>query len=179
MQELSKDEERRVKRVKAAKAAYDPRRVPGTPAIGFAAKPVISPAWSVTLGEFELDLVVRSAGGSGRGVSVRVSGAALEAIELQSIDSGGSVASFELDGDGMRAELTEMDLAQGYVVPLDPRPSGDIQKSYAEELLRETHMTLTLRGRAIDASRELMRVEVAALGASSTPLKWMRPLVVE
>jgi hypothetical protein len=153
--------------------------VPGTPAIGFAARPVISPGWNVVRGEFELDLVVRSAGGSGRGVSVRVSGPALDAIELQSVDAGGCEASFLPDGDGMRAELAEVAIAEGYVVPLDPRPSGEIQKGYADELLRDTHMTLTLRGRAIDASRGLMRVEVAALGASSTPLSWIRPLIVE
>lgn len=179
MQELSKDEQRRSRRVKAAKAAYDPRRVPGTPAIGFAARPVISPGWKLERGEFELDLVVRSAGGSGRGISVRVSGAALGSIELESVGAGGQEASFVPDGDGVRAELEEVVIVQGYVVPLDPRPSGDIQKTYAEELLRDTHMTLTLRGRAIDASRELMRVEVAALGASSTPLSWIRPLIVE
>jgi len=79
----------------------------------------------------------------------------------------------------MISELEEMVIAEGYVVPLDPRPSGEIQKGYADELLRNTHMTLTLRGRAIEASRGLMRVEVAALGASSTPLSWIRPLIVE
>ena len=179
MPEPSKDEVRRIKRVKAAKAAYHPRKVPGTPAIGFAAKPVVSPGWTLERGEFELDLIVRSAGGTGRGLAVRVSGAALDAIELESVDAEGCEASFVPDGDGVRAELEEVVITQGYVVPLDPRPSGDIQKGYAEELLRETHMTLTLRGRAKDASRELLRVEVAALGESSTPLSWIRPLIVE
>ena len=76
-------EERRRQRAEAHRKAYDPRRVPGNPAIGFAAKPVTSPPWNLEVGDFELDLVVRSAGGVGKGVSVRVSGDALDAIERE------------------------------------------------------------------------------------------------
>ena len=179
MTTTDKDAERRRMRIKKAKQAYDPRRVPGTPAIGFAAKPLTSPGWTVGIGEFELDLVIRSAGGMGRGVSVRVSGEALDAIELESLAGCGTKASFEEDGDGFVAQIADLEICQGYVVPLDPRPSGDIQKSYAEELLRDTHMTLTLRGRATEVGNPLMRVEIAALGATSSPLRWMRPLIVE
>ena len=175
----SKAEGRRLKRIATVRAGYHPRKVPGTPAIGFPAKPVTTPRWQVGAGDFALDLVVRSAGGSGRGIVVRLSGDALSALEVQSLGSGDARADFEPHGDGLRAELTDVDIVEGFVMPLDPKPSGEIQKGYAEEIIRSTHFTLTLHGRALEPCQKLLRVEIGALGESSTPLALTRPLTIE
>jgi len=160
-----------------ADKAYYLERVPGTPCIGFAAKPVVSPPWTISTGEFALPFVVRSSGGAGRGLAIRLSGPALEGVTLTSVSLGGESVEFRPDGDGQLAELPDVPLVQGVMLPFNPKPT-DAQKSIAEAILRESHIHLVVHGCAERASQAILRVEVSALGASSTPLKWMRPLVV-
>lgn len=154
-------------------------RLEGTPTIGFAAKPVVSPPWTVPSGDFALPLVVRSAGGPGRGVAVRLSGAALEGVTATRVRLGDAEAAFSPDDDGLRAELPDVALPPGVVLPITPPPAGDEQKAMADAQLRETHLELVVHGHAAGPSGALLRVEVSALGATSSPLKWMRPLTVE
>lgn len=160
------------------KKAFYVKRVPGEPAIGFAAKPVVSPPWTITTGDFALPLVVRSAGGPGEGLAIRLSGAALEGLVLSAASIGGASAAFRPDGDGQLAELPDTVLAEGVVLPFDPKPMNDSHKAVAEAVLRESHLSLVVTGKASAPSQAILRVEVSALGASSSPLKWMRPLVV-
>ncbi len=158
--------------------AFYVKRVPGEPCMGFAAKPVVSPPWTITTGKFALPLVVRSAGGPGKGIAVRLSGAALEGLTLTGASVGADTVAFRPDGDGQVAELPDTPLSEGVVFPFDPKPTSDSQKAIAEAVLRESHLQLVVHGSAAKASSAILRVEVSALGASSSPLKWMRPLVV-
>ena len=164
---------------KDADRAYFLRRVPGEACVGFAAKPVASPPWTIRTGEFVLPLVVRSAGGVGRGLAVRLSGPAIEDLKLERASVHAYSAPFRPDGDGLRAELPDVELPEGVVLPLDPKPTNDSQKAAADALVRETHLDLVVHGHAARASSAILRVEIGALGASSSPLKWMRPLVVQ
>jgi len=157
--------------------AYYLERVPGEPCIGFAAKPVVSPPWTISQGEFALPLVVRSSGGVGRGLAIRLSGAALEGVTLSSASLGGESVEFRADGDGQLAELPDVALVEGVMLPFQPKPT-EAQKAVAEAILRESHLRLVVHGSAERASKAILRVEISAIGASSSPLKWMRPLVV-
>ena len=163
----------------AGDKAYFLKRVPGTPTIGFAAKPVVSPPWKVRVGAFSLPLIVRSSGGKGKGVAVRLSGPALAGLELERASIGDATASFEADDEGRRAELPDVELLEGVVIPLDPKPRNDNQNAIAEALVRETHLDLVVHGRAKGALCDILKVEIWALGESSAPLKWMRSLQVE
>jgi hypothetical protein len=100
-------------------------------------------------------------------------------LELERASVGDATAPFETDGDGMKAELPDVELPEGVVMPLDPKPKNDNQKAIAEALVRETHLDLMIHGSAKGASRDILKVEVWAIGESSAPLKWMRPLQVE
>ncbi|RZO61673.1 MAG: hypothetical protein EVA89_11000 [Sandaracinaceae bacterium] len=157
---------------------FDPERMTGTPSIGFAMKPVVSPPWTLAPGRFELPLIVRSAGGEGRGVAIRLSGAALDEVKLDRVTLGDESAAFAPDGDGQRAELPSATLLADLVRPIDPPPTND-QREIVGQLLGETHLELVVHGHAEKPSNAMLRVEVSALGATSSPLKWMRPLVVK
>ncbi len=162
----------------AAVRAFDVARVPGEPCIGFAAKPIVSPPWQITAGRFSLPLVVRSAGGPGRGLGVRLSGAALNNITVERLRIGGRTVDFETDGDGRLAEVPEVRLREGIVFPLHPKPTTQTQKDKAAALVAETHLEFCVEGEAKQPSSAILRVEMWALGASSSRLKWMRPLTI-
>jgi len=162
----------------AAVRAFDVARVPGEPCIGFAAKPIVSPPWQVNAGEFSLPLVVRSAGGPGRGLGIRLSGAALQNVTVERLRVGDLEVKFVPDGDGLLAEAPDLRLREGIVLPLHPKPTTQTQKDKAAGLVAETHLELAVEGSAKQPSNAILRVEMWALGASSSRLKWMRPLTI-
>lgn len=173
------DERRATKAKKSKKKLpYAPTRAHGAACIGFAHKPVISPPWTVPTGDFALPLIVRTAGGVGQGMAVRLSGDALAGLSIDRATYGDISATFAPDGDGLLAELPSVELIAGVQLPFHPTPKAS-EKEAAEVAMRGTHIELVLHGKAAGASRAMLRVEVSALGASSSPLKWMRPLIVE
>lgn len=166
------------KKKRSPKPPYAPKLASGKPVIGFAAKPIISPPWNVKPGDFTLDLVVRSAGGVGRGLALRISGDALQNARFSSIEVGDLAAELEPDGDAITVKLPDVELGLGVVLPLDPKPKGDAQKTIAEDLLEGSHLTLRVHGHATTPSSDMLRVELCPLDDSSSALKWMRPLVI-
>ena len=101
----------------------------------------------------------------------------LEAV-VPDLEYGPNRAAFAPDGDGQRAELPSATLLADLVRPIDPPPTND-QREIVGQLVGETHLELVVHGHAEKPSNAMLRVEVSALGATSSPLKWMRPLVVK
>ncbi len=162
----------------AKRVAYDPKRAHGSPAIGFPAKQK-PPEWQLRAGAaFSLELLVRSTGGRGRGLFVQLEGEALSQVDVHEVVCGACRARFERHGTTLRAELPDVELIDGVRYPLDPPPKNDKQKERAEEILAACHVSLVVHGNAKQASRELLRVSCGALGSESTPMKWMRPLII-
>jgi hypothetical protein len=157
---------------------YDPKRAHGSPAIGFPAKQK-PPPWELKAGEaFALELLVRSAGGKGKGLFVLLEGDALARIEVTHITCADQRADFaDVDGS-RRAELPDADLVEGIRYPLDPSPKNDKQKEKAATLLAACHFNVTVHGSAKKASRDLLRVSCGALDSQASPMKWMRPLII-
>ena len=164
---------------KSVRPLYDPRRHHGRASIGFGVG--ASPrSWSAVVGrEFSIPMTVRSTGGAGAGLWVRVSGDALPRLKQLSVRMGESYFELKADGDGLRAELPEVPLVLGVVYPLDPKPKNDTDKVRAQGLLEATQIAFELRGIAQAEGREMLRIGVGALNSDAPPMKWMRPLVVE
>ena len=158
---------------------YDPKRAHGAPAIGFPAG-VKPPPWIAQAEEaLELELVVRSAGGAGRGMYVLLEGDALKQLKLSHLSFRTIEVPFvEVDGGGLRAEMTDVELVEGLRYPLDPSPKNDKHKYQAQELLVETHFSLTVHGHTLGPSRELLRITMGALEEGASPMKWMRPFII-
>lgn len=174
---------RRAREVAQAVARYEPKRAHGVPAVGFPAGRASVP-WAATAGsELVLDIVVRSTGGPGQGVAITLSGEALEYVELDTVEvgeAGEMRARLAHDGKDKTyaAELPDVPLPEGLLVPLDPKPKNESQTQTGAALLDATHFTIRVRGRARQAGSALLAVSIVALGSASAPLKWMRPLTV-
>jgi hypothetical protein len=149
-----------------SKTAYAPKKAFGEPAIGFAAKPVVSPPWNARVGDFALEIVIRSAGGAGRGLDVIASGPGLGSLELSSVEMAGVSAPFRDHPSGKRAVLETVELPQGFAVPYDPKPKGEHEVKIAQDLVADTHLRMKLRGTAKRESEELLTVR-SRLGAKS------------
>ncbi|HHH10631.1 MAG TPA: hypothetical protein ENK23_00950 [Sorangium sp.] len=164
---------------KRRRNAYDPKRAHGAPGIGFpvGAKP---PPWIAMAGApLELELLVRSAGGKGRGMYLMLEGAALQHLKLSHVQLGATEAPFQEVAGGLRAEIPDVELVEGLRYPLDPSPKNDKHKYQAQHLLAATHFSLTVHGETLAPSRELLRVTMGALEEGASPMKWMRPFIIE
>ena len=173
----AKDQKRTADAAKAI--GYDPKRAHGDSAIGFPAK-VKPPPWQVQAGRpFELELLMRSAGGKGAGMFVQLEGDALKHLELSHVSCAGKNYDFADEGDAKRAELGDVELVEGLRYPLDPPPKNDKQKAAAEIMLENCHFSVKVHGQAKDAGRPLLRVSCGALESQASPMKWMRPLIID
>ncbi len=163
----------------AADAKWDPARSHGKTAVGFAAKIKQDP-WAAQSGsDFSLEMFARSIGGSGHGISVVLGGDAIKHCEFSSIEVGGIKVEFAKDSKGQyTAELPEVELVLGLDYPFNPKPKNDAQKHASDILLGETHLKLTLHGKALKTSGELMSVSISAIKSDCPPLKWMRPFTI-
>jgi hypothetical protein len=172
---------RRSLEVQTAKTRYDPKRMHGTPAVGFAAGRS-SPPWAAKAGkEFIIELVVRSSSGAGQGVSVTLSGEALKHANFKSAAIRKTRVPLVTNDDGSSCsvEFAEVKLEEGLVYPLDPAPKNEQQKLIARRMLDSTHFTIRLHGKAKAQSSDLLAVSIAALNSASPPLKWMRPFTIK
>ncbi|MBL4634709.1 MAG: hypothetical protein JKY56_12620, partial [Kofleriaceae bacterium] len=163
----------------AVDAKWDPARSHGKTAVGFAAKIKQDP-WEAQSGsDFTLEMFARSIGGKGHGISVVLGGDAIKHCEFSSIEVGGIKVEFAKDSKGQYvAELPEVELVLGLDYPFNPKPKNDAQKHASDILLGETHLKLTLHGKALQASGELMSVSISAIKSDTPPLKWMRPFTI-
>lgn len=163
----------------AIDAGWDPEKVHGKPAVGFAAGVTPSP-WTASAGQsFELIMHARSSGGPGKGIAIVIGGDAIKHCEFDAAEVDGLRKALQKDAKGnYSAEFPTIDLLEGLAIPLSPKPKNDAQKHAAALYLAETHLELKLVGKATKASGELMSVSISALKSDSPPLKWMRPLTI-
>ncbi len=163
----------------AIDANWDPEKVHGKAAVGFAAG--ISPVpWTASAGkDFELVMQARSAGGRGKGIAIAIGGDAIKNCEFAAVEIDGARAELTKDAKGVySAEFPNIDLVEGLAIPLSPKPKNDAQKHAAALYLAETHLELKVFGTAKKAGADLMSVTISALKSDSPPLKWMRPLTI-
>lgn len=159
--------------------SYVPATAVGEPQIVFPSIKRTPPAWMVSVGkELELDVLVRSGGGPGRGVRVALDGAAVKEglFEPVCVRCGDKEVAF---GKEPFAVLSEAWIPCGLSLPLTPPPKGDEEKAIAEQALAVTHLELVVCGRGKAAGAGLLTVVVGAEGSPTAPLKWTRPLTVK
>jgi len=166
--------------VEKAQGNYFPERAKGSTALGF---PVgySMPAWTVEAGSaFSMELMVRSVGGAGAGILVTATGPALATIALECVRIGALEVPFRAsEGGAQVASTPDVELPQGLIYPLDPKPRNPAQKQVASDLLEPTHILLELHGVAgPEPGRELLSLEVRPLDSTSAPMKWTRALTV-
>jgi hypothetical protein len=164
---------------KQAAAIYEPKRAHGSPAIGFPAleKP---PPWTLAAQQaFELELLVRSAGGKGKGLFVSLEGEAMSRISVSHVECGEQRADFVDVGGTKRAELPGVELVAGVRYPFDPPAKNDKQKETAHAMIDACQFRLKVHGKARGPASDLLRVSCGALESQATPMMWMRPLVIE
>lgn len=159
--------------------SYVPATAIGEPQIVFPSIKRTPPAWKVKVGKkLDLDVLVRSGGGPGRGVRVAIEGAAVTEglFEPVSVRCGDEEVTFSKKKP--YAVLSEAWIPCGLSLPLNPPPKGDEEKEIAEQALAVTHLELVVRGRGKAAGSGLLTVVVGAEASPAAPLKWTRPLTV-
>lgn len=159
--------------------SYVPATAIGEPQIVFPSIKRTPPAWNVKVGkELELDVLVRSGGGPGRGVRVALEGAAIKdgLFKPVCVRCGDEEVAF---GKEPYAVLPEAWIPCGLSLPLTPPPKGDEEKAIAEQALAVTHLELVVCGRGKASGAGLLTVVVGAEASPAAPLKWTRPLTVK
>jgi hypothetical protein len=122
-------------------------------------------------------------GGKGRGVRVELSGPAVADGLVQGGDAtlSGTTAPLRVDpaaGGALVASFPDVPLAEGVILPLEPKTKTEEDREDAEDALDRTHLPLRMTLHARRAGSGLLTLLVRPLLSSAGPLKWTRPLTI-
>lgn len=135
-----------------------------------------TPPWKAEAGKpFTLKMRLRSKGVAGKGLRMRVLGPAIDKglIELVEAKSGTRKAKFK---DGA-CELPAVQIPQGYMRPIRPKPKNELQKLRGLELLEKSHIELELTGKGLKKGSGLLKLQIG--GLEGDLFRWTRPFKVE
>lgn len=135
-----------------------------------------TPPWKAEAGKpFTLKMRLRSKGVAGKGLRMHVLGPAVEdgLIEITEAQSGKHKATFSDDA----AQLPEVEIPQGYVRPIRPKPKNELQKLRGLELLEKSHIEFELRGKGLKKGSALLKLQIG--GLEGDLFRWTRPFTVE
>lgn len=164
------------------RSGYIPAPAQQPPRIVFPTIKRTSPPWEVKVGqELEIPVLVRSGGRAGRGVTIEITGPAIdqELLEATTVTCEDQTGRFARAEGAMVSELPEVGLPCGIALPLDPQPKKAEDKETADEALAATHLDLTLTLRGLVAGSALLTIAVGTTESSTSPLKWTRTLTVD
>jgi hypothetical protein len=169
---------------KSALHTYTPRRAFGPTQVAFPSIKRIVPPWSAAKGaSLLLPLWVRSAGGAGLGLRVELTGPAVAAglVRPELLRCGPREEAFvRVPADGgelWRAVLEDVEIPEGFIVPLEPPPKTEEDRAEAEVLLGGAHFEIEAHLVAAKTGKGLLSIVISTL-SSAAPMKWTRPLVV-